>query len=426
MSVGGEQTSWDCCLSAAAALVYLVLDRQAARMGCAGANRKGRESEWHFDMCTINLRQKSRHTAPAFSRTSPINCAGRLELLSTPPSAKYAFQSLPNLPLLPGAAYLLFDPPEPPESDRGQQLNMPSSTMPLHSLTADRGSTSCPAMATKFAAEMRRRRPNRRPRPLLSLSLVLLLVFILRRPPHIELRSARDARPEDKRSSDDAERAVLRAAAHNGAVVITTSNYMYREHLRNLQCGLLRLDLPYAPVVFAQDAEIHSFARRSGLASVALSQSRGDDVKPGRFSKVGARSFGHITRQKLGAVARALRAGLDVLITDADIHWCGDALAAARREAPAADVLVMTEADYKTLNSGFYFVRANDRTRASFDLMAALVGFGQHDQDVLNAVLCGAEFGARRVDEPNAALGAAPFRVCLRQAPMCTSLMERA
>eukprot|EP00171_Calliarthron_tuberculosum_P013744 IDg13744t1 len=87
-------------------------------------------------------------------------------------------------------------------------------------------------------------------------------------------------------------------------------------------------------------------------------------------------------------------------MSDADIHWCGDAVAAIKRGAGAADMLIMTEAGYKTLNSGFYYVRANARTRALFNMIVTNAKFGNHDQDVVNAALCDTRFGARRVPTP--------------------------
>lgn len=213
---------------------------------------------------------------------------------------------------------------------------------------------------------------------------------------------------------------VIRSAEHQGAVVVTASNYMYRMHLRNLQCDLHRLGLPYAPVVFSLDALTHDFALSAGLKSVALSRELGDDVSPGAFERHGPRSFGHITRQKLKAVQTALYAGMDVLMTDADVHWCGDALEAVQRSMGDSDMLVMAEASYAKLNSGFYYVRSNKRTMELFDVMVANAHFGMHDQDVVNAVLCDTLFGAQRVRTTE---GAVPYE-CISASGVVARLLD--
>ena len=195
-------------------------------------------------------------------------------------------------------------------------------------------------------------------------------------------------------------RLLLRRAAHNNTVLVTTSNFMYREQLRNFQCTLDRLNLSYYPVVFSQDRDTHYFAKNHSFASILLSDQLGDNVKPGKFIENGTRSFGNITRNKFDAVLTALNYGMNVVVSDADIHWCSDALSMLlqmNHADPSSDIIIMAEPQYKTLNSGFYFVRATDRTRKLFEIMRKRTDIGNHDQDVLNAVLCGRKLGANRV-----------------------------
>ncbi len=196
---------------------------------------------------------------------------------------------------------------------------------------------------------------------------------------------------------------ILHESSFNGSVLITISNYMYRGQLRNFQCSLKRLQLAYSPVVFALDRDTHNFSTTKGMRSILISSENGLDTGMGKFEKTGPRSFGYITRKKLLAVYKVLRTGLNVLVSDADIHWCGDAVKIIQNldgEAQNADIIIMPEMDYKTLNSGFYYVRANKRTKETFELIMDNYEIGNHDQDVINEVLCGSRFGSEKIYSP--------------------------
>lgn len=187
---------------------------------------------------------------------------------------------------------------------------------------------------------------------------------------------------------------------------------MYREFLANFACNLRRLSPPRLPVVYSLDRKTHAFAAVLGLSSVLLVDEEGDDAKPGAFEKDGPRSFNAITKRKIAAVKSALKAGLDVLLSDADIFWCGDAAKyleelLQEEDYKDADVLIQPEANYRTLNSGFYFVKSGPHTLALFNQLLKYVDLGAHDQDVVNKVFCEEEYGGRKIHEP---YGDVPFR----------------
>lgn len=187
---------------------------------------------------------------------------------------------------------------------------------------------------------------------------------------------------------------------------------MYREFLANFACNLRHLSPPRLPVVYSLDRKTHAFAAILGLSSVLLVDDEGDDAKPGAFEKQGPRSFNAITKRKIAAVKFALKAGLDVLLSDADIFWCRDAgkyleELLEHEDYRDADVLIQPEANYRTLNSGFYFVRSNPRTLTLFNQLLKNIGLGAHDQDVVNKVFCEEEYGGRKIREP---YGDVPFR----------------
>lgn len=197
----------------------------------------------------------------------------------------------------------------------------------------------------------------------------------------------------------------------SSTLVVTVSNWMYREHLANFACNLKNIGVQ-GLVVYALDRRTAEFASMLGLSSVLLSSEDGDDVKPGNFEPTGSRSFNSITKRKLEAVKAALKSGFDVLLSDADIFWCQDAVAVLKSmiSDPSyndSDVVIQPEVGYRTLNSGFYFVRAGERSMRLFDQLIANIHLGAHDQDVVNKVFCDKQFGGNKIEEPSAH---APFR----------------
>lgn len=196
---------------------------------------------------------------------------------------------------------------------------------------------------------------------------------------------------------------VLLRGATNRLVLVTTANWMYHEFLLNFYCNLRVQGVSYQPIVFSLDLNIHNFSRSLGLSSFLLDNATGDDVLPGRFERNGPRSFNMITKNKLRAVRRVLIAGEDVLMSDADIYWCADAmqklvdLLVKDPSYANADVLIQPEANFRALNSGFYFVRSNPRTLALFDGLVENIELGAHDQDVVNKVFCDPAFGGEKI-----------------------------
>lgn len=201
----------------------------------------------------------------------------------------------------------------------------------------------------------------------------------------------------------------------NPIVILTTSNWMYRALLHNFACTLHRLPGSPRPVVHALDSLTHAFAHEVGLtAALACNATNRTAARPGAFEPVGPLSFASITKTKLVAARDALRAGLAILLSDADIFWCVDARAVLSSILQSddyndADVLIQAEAGYRSLNSGFYFARANARSVALFDALVENAGMGNHDQDVVNAVFCKATHGGRVVRERYGPGGRVPF-----------------
>lgn len=241
----------------------------------------------------------------------------------------------------------------------------------------------------------RRRRSSAAPLALASafmllLSVVLVLQIVSR--PIFKTRKARSALLESTQTD-------------NGLIIVTVANWMYREFLANFACNLRNLGVKVAPVVYALDRRTVEFAGVLGLSSVFIGEEEGDDAKPGHFERYGPRSFNAITKTKLTAVLSALRAGLDVVLTDSDVFWCRDAtlvlkeLIQSGSDYEDADVIIQPEGGYRSLNSGFYYARTGKKSLRLFKNLMKNIQLGAHDQDVVNRVFCSEEFGGRRIQE---------------------------
>lgn len=196
----------------------------------------------------------------------------------------------------------------------------------------------------------------------------------------------------------------------DGLLVITVANWMYHEFLANFACNLRNLGVKAGPVVYSLDQRTADFAGLLGLSTVLLASEEGADRKPGQFERYGSRSFNSITKKKLVAVRTTLQAGLDVLLSDADIFWCKDAAVVLRgitrpgNGYEDADVVIQAEGGYRSLNSGFYYVRAGEASLQLFEHLVANIEFGAHDQDLVNDVFCNKRFGGRRIEVPYASV----------------------
>lgn len=244
----------------------------------------------------------------------------------------------------------------------------------------------------------RQRRSSNVPLALLgTFTLLLVSTLVLRTASHLFI-TTKNFIPAPKQSTQKTD----------GLLVITVVNWMYHEFLANFACNLRNLGVKAGPVVYSLDRRTAEFAGVLGLSTVLLADEEGADAKPGQFDRYGPRSFNSITKKKVEAVRITLKAGLDVLLSDADVFWCKDAAVVLREltrpgnEYEDADVVVKAEGGYRSLNSGFYYVRAGKRSVRLFEHLVKNIEFGAHDQDLVNEVFCGEEFGGRRIEEPYA------------------------
>lgn len=180
-------------------------------------------------------------------------------------------------------------------------------------------------------------------------------------------------------------------------VVVTASNYAFREYVLNFNCTLSRHAPNVRPLVVALDARVAAWLRETGFASVGMDTDA--EVNEVKFGSAG---FNLLSKMKLAAVSRLLQYDVDVIFSDADVVWCSDVVAALVKEAYSrdkdggvVDMVMQTAWPRSLLNSGFYYVKANARTRRLFHTFLAYPGAGENDQVIVNKVLCRAHGGGR-------------------------------
>lgn len=184
-------------------------------------------------------------------------------------------------------------------------------------------------------------------------------------------------------------------------VILTAVNYAFRSHLANLRCSLKRLGLAQRLRVVALDDEVGKWAREAGFSVSEIDDSEAFTTT--EHAKFGSPAFNLLSKRKLDAVRAELLQGRNILFTDADVFWCGDAVADVVAIATkSGDDLVMQSAWPRSLlNSGFYFARANERTLALFNELLNYGGSADNDQVIFNRLMCNKKFGGCVRKDPN-------------------------
>lgn len=185
--------------------------------------------------------------------------------------------------------------------------------------------------------------------------------------------------------------------------VVTAVNYPFRNYLHNLFCSMRR----HAPIsaartlVVSMDHHMQDHATANGFHSLLLPppSPAASAAHSHNVHAFGSSSFNILSKQKLYAVYLILRAGVDVLFTDADIVWCADAAHSIAKQVyhdytRSPDLLMQTAWPRSLLNSGFYYARSNPDTIALFEaFMTDQTSNTENDQTTLNRVLCRTPFG---------------------------------
>ncbi len=177
---------------------------------------------------------------------------------------------------------------------------------------------------------------------------------------------------------------------HESTVIITAVNYAFRSHLTNLKCSLDRIGISEKLKVVALDELVATWAQKAGFQVFqALDGSEKSVIT--EDARFGSASFNLLSKRKISAVATELSTGRNVLFTDADMFWCGNALREIidlSNTHSEADLLMQSAWPRSLLNSGFYFARSNENTMNLFSELLRHGGSEENDQVIFNRVLC--------------------------------------
>ena len=197
-----------------------------------------------------------------------------------------------------------------------------------------------------------------------------------------------------------------RFVSYDSVVIVTAVNHAFRTHLTNLRCSLEMIGLSEKLKVVALDNLVADWAEKAGF-QVLKDSDINEESHITEDARFGSANFNLLSKRKISAVARELSKGKDVLFTDADMFWCGNALKEIVDQAnsmPDANLIMQSAWPRSLLNSGFYFARSNEKTQMLFSELLKHEGSGENDQVIFNRVLCQRKEGGRIVHRPNDSL----------------------
>lgn len=257
--------------------------------------------------------------------------------------------------------------------------------------------------------------------PLLALFIVLLLLSRTHRAsPHMSSSRA-DADVDAAIRAAVARTAFTPSGGDRPIVLLTAVNHAFHTYLSNFNCSLSSFSPQPRPLVIAMDGAMQARALRQGFESLHLplgSFAPGDDG----VQMFGSKGFNLLSKQKLYAVYKVLQTGVDVLFSDADVVWCGNAAREVARLMYGTDwsvdafgknmphLLMQTAWPRSLLNSGFYYARSSPELLDAFEAFLAHDADSENDQVIVNRVLCRKPYKGDMVFNGTHSHPAAPHR----------------
>lgn len=154
----------------------------------------------------------------------------------------------------------------------------------------------------------------------------------------------------------------------NSAVLILSANMAYADMTCNFLCRLAKLSKSFKYVVIAQDATFYKFLQANKIPSIAGNLMH--PISTGRAQKFRSAGFNAISIAKIIAVRIVLELGYNVLFSDVDIAWKKNPISFLSADV---DLLIQSNSEKNIFllddepNTGFYFLRSNDRSMALLD-----------------------------------------------------------
>ena len=189
-----------------------------------------------------------------------------------------------------------------------------------------------------------------------------------------------------------------RAAAKNGAIVVMVCNHGQSELLFNFICSAKSRGLDISSILlFATDAQTVELALELGIHVFDVQDDFGE--MPTEAARLyGDKYFTGMMMAKVYCVHLINNLGYDLLFQDVDITWRRDPLDFFNDPKQSGDFDIYFQDDGArsvrytpySPNSGFYFVRYNERTHNFFNVfirMGDLIQASGSHQSALNAIL---------------------------------------
>ena len=160
----------------------------------------------------------------------------------------------------------------------------------------------------------------------------------------------------------------------SGTVVLTGLLGNYGDFLLNFVCQLRKLGVQNV-LIAAFDEEAYRISFLHGLPVFLLEAPNSAQKEPNAACHYGTRCFRAATKVKSRATLQVLELGYNVLYSDTDIVWFGNALARVQQLASSTGHLFVQSNEpnatfpangKRRINSGFYYASATSETIAAF------------------------------------------------------------
>ncbi len=166
-------------------------------------------------------------------------------------------------------------------------------------------------------------------------------------------------------------------------ILILSANMAYADMTYNFLCRLAKISKTFKYVVIAQDASFYRFLQSDGIPSISGSLIH--PVSTEHAKNFRTAEFNAISIAKIIATRIVLELGYNVLFSDVDIAWKKNPMPFLSADV---DLVIQSNSGENVFplsheaNTGFYFLRSNDRSIALLDetINRALKGPSRDDQ----------------------------------------------
>lgn len=183
------------------------------------------------------------------------------------------------------------------------------------------------------------------------------------------------------------------------AVILTVATKNYARFVDNIHCSV-RSASGREIIIFSLDAAIFKQSSKRQYPTVKAYYDHEDIASSENPYLYGTKEFNIVTHLKFTAVRDTLKAGYDVLFTDADVVWCDRApehILEFAAKLGHGDIFIQNAFDpddhWPVIpNTGFFYAMSKPRVIQLFDELVNMSKSGNynrfHDQDLFYRIVC--------------------------------------